>query len=980
MTGRISAFEKLRVLAAAWAVLLAVVVCVAPMPALADPTPTTTTLTVTPAQSYCGSSVTLRANVNPIDATGMVEFFDGATSLGTRTLDASGTAQFSIAGLSVGSHSFTAAYAGDGFFAASSSAPVKHDIVTVPTTLSIQAPAKSSCGDNVLIKVSIVPSDAPGTVQFFDGATLLGSRTLDPSGNAQISVGGFTVGVHSLTAQYGGDACHDPATSDKVSHEVNQLPSTTGLTSGSTTTCDQSVSLHANVAPVGATGNVQFFDGPSLLATRTLAPDGTVNVSVSGLAVGVHSFTANYQGDACYRPSGSPSDAHQVDPVTTSISLEAPPQSVCGSNVPLKATVVPAGGSGFVEFYDFGSSIAIRAIDGTGVVMAAIPGLAPGTHSFTATYHGDSCYLPSSSNKTSHQVDPITSTTQLQVNRPSSDCGESITFTADVSPGATGIVEFIDGATSLAQRPVPGDGHVVFSIAGLGPGNHSVVAAYHGDFCYLTSQSDKVNHFVNALPSSTQLSIDPLKTFCGDKVTLSATVSPSVSSGTVRFFDGSDPVSPDLELTSSHVDYSTVALPPGKHDITARYSGGGCYAASTSGSISQTVSRRTIATDLSSDVNPIKEGGKVTLTAAVGLGEATGTVTFYDGATVLAAVALGPDGRAILSVPDFTVGTHSLTASYGGDPCHEPSVSSKLDQVVFADQVPTVHVDYPNGGEILMVGQSAKLRWTASDDNGVTFVDLLISRNLGGSYSPIATMIPNSGTYDWTVGGPTNGGADPVYTALFRVDAHDAHGNIGTDASDGPFAIYDIATPTLIALFRAEPASGGIEVRWRLEGSAPLVGVELERTVAADGPWGVIPVERSEAQGVSIAIDRGATPGTTYHYRLAARAPNGERVTFGSTSATAQAVELALGFATPNPMTLATAIDYSVPRPMSVRLSVVDLQGREVARLIDGPVAAGKYRAIWNGRAAAGDAPAGLYFVRMRVAGWEAVRRLVLTR
>ena len=74
-------------------------------------------------------------------------------------------------------------------------------------------------------------------------------------------------------------------------------------------------------------------------------------------------------------------------------------------------------------------------------------------------------------------------------------------------------------------------------------------------------------------------------------------------------------------------------------------------------------------------------------------------------------------------------------------------------------------------------------------------------------------------------------------------------------------------------------------------------------------------------------------------------------------------------------------IDYAVPRESRVRLSVIDVQGREVALLVDGVVRAGRFQTTWNGQLQSGvAAPAGLYFVRMNSGGKDYVRRLALSR
>jgi hypothetical protein len=97
---------------------------------------------------------------------------------------------------------------------------------------------------------------------------------------------------------------------------------------------------------------------------------------------------------------------------------------------------------------------------------------------------------------------------------------------------------------------------------------------------------------------------------------------------------------------------------------------------------------------------------------------------------------------------------------------------------------PTVQLTNPNGGEIWYSGMHQNVTWTASDNAGVTSVDLQLSMDGGLNYTEIiATGLPNTGTYDWVVS-PT-----PTEFARVRAVAHDAAANSSSDASDADFII-----------------------------------------------------------------------------------------------------------------------------------------------------------------------------------------------
>ena len=78
----------------------------------------------------------------------------------------------------------------------------------------------------------------------------------------------------------------------------------------------------------------------------------------------------------------------------------------------------------------------------------------------------------------------------------------------------------------------------------------------------------------------------------------------------------------------------------------------------------------------------------------------------------------------------------------------------------------------------------------------------------------------------------------------------------------------------------------------------------------------------------------------------------------------------------PNPFNPFTLIRYELPEACDVRLEILDLAGRRLAMLVDGPQAAG-YRAVrWDARGAA----AGVYLCRLVAGDFRQVRKLVLVR
>jgi len=115
---------------------------------------------------------------------------------------------------------------------------------------------------------------------------------------------------------------------------------------------------------------------------------------------------------------------------------------------------------------------------------------------------------------------------------------------------------------------------------------------------------------------------------------------------------------------------------------------------------------------------------------------------------------------------------------------------SRAFVVPSADTVPpTVRVITPNGGERLTVGSVFRIRWEASDNVGVEKVHIWLFQG-DTQVMVIASNLPNTGYYDWTV--PNRPGGN----YRIRIAAVDAAGNAAHDDSDGAFSIDAVVIVT----------------------------------------------------------------------------------------------------------------------------------------------------------------------------------------
>jgi hypothetical protein len=439
-----------------------------------------------------------------------VEFFDGLVSLGSAPL-VGGTASLSTVFTTVGLHDLTATYSGDANNNGSTSPVATVQVVdkaSPSTSTVLNAPATSIVGDPVALSATVSGGFSPtGTVEFFDGVDSLGSAPLVAGVAALPPVIFTTVGLHSLTATYSGDANNNPSTGGASLQVVEKaLPSTsTAIGVPNSSVVGDSVTFTASVTGgYNPTGTVDFLDNGVVIGSGTLDGGGLTTFSTSALAVGDHPMTAHYLGDANNNESTSPVAVIQVvekASPATSTAIGVPNSSTVGQSVTFTATV--SGGynpTGQVVFRDNGVSI------GTGTLLAGIAtfstsSLAVGDHPMSAEYLGDGNNLGSTSpTEVIQVVDQSQSTTTLSASTNLSYLGDPVTFTVTVTGfSPTGTVDVRDNGNPLGTITLSnGSGSLITSSLTLG--SHTIDAVYGGDTNNVGSTSDALTIIVSLVP------------------------------------------------------------------------------------------------------------------------------------------------------------------------------------------------------------------------------------------------------------------------------------------------------------------------------------------------------------------------------------------------------------------------------------------------------------------------------------------------
>ncbi|WP_260740639.1 Ig-like domain repeat protein [Tunturiibacter lichenicola] len=181
--------------------------------------PQSTTLTIQPSGSRVGpeGSITVTASVQSpastatLSPTGTISVTSGIKVISLKRLtngaSSSATATLTVNGasLSPGMYSLSVGYGGDSnFLPSTATMNLQVLVASAATTTTLNMPAVAYQGQNVTFQTAVTSASGipPGTVNFEEGTTILGSAPLDSTGNVSISLSNLGVGSHSITAVY----------------------------------------------------------------------------------------------------------------------------------------------------------------------------------------------------------------------------------------------------------------------------------------------------------------------------------------------------------------------------------------------------------------------------------------------------------------------------------------------------------------------------------------------------------------------------------------------------------------------------------------------------------------------------------------------------------------------------------------------------------------------------------------------------------
>jgi len=676
--------------------------------------PTSTSVVASASQPTIGDAVSFTASVTPqvgSGPTGGVQFLVDGNAFGAPVPLSGGSATSpNISTLALGDHVVQAVYNGSATFGTSTS-PAITITVRVPrlpssTSVSV-APSTAVYGQPVTLSSTVGTTSGSGSptgeVTFTSGGNVLGTVAVDGSGSAELSTGAVPVGSHNVVATYTGDDEYNGSSSAPTSLVVSRADVDVVLLSSNPTpvsgeAVDFTLDVTAQAPGEGVPGGTAQLriDGVDVGDPVALTGGSATFDPVSTLLAGNHTVAVAYSGDANFK-SGSDSVAETVGKAaTTATVMVSPSPSAEGQAVTVTANltaVAPGSGTptGTVVFTVDGNTLgAAPLVAGSGGSQATIveSELAPGSYQVVATYAGDAAYEGSESSPVSHTVIAgaavVATTTTVESSSNPSTYGELIAFTAQVvaddESAPSGAVQFsVDGTDIGDPVEVGPDGTAVSPLlASPAPGDHTVIAAFVPNPGYAASGAITTQTVSDAGVAVTLTSSDASSDY-GQGVTFDAAVT-SVADGVggptgfVQFRVDGAALGGAVELVDGAATSPSIAtLAPGDHTVTATYSGDPYFTPEIV-AITQAVAKVATGTTLTASPASSTFGQSVTLTATVtpassALGSPGGTVSFVEGSTTLATVAVAPDGgngTASFTTSGFGGGAHGIRAVYSG--------------------------------------------------------------------------------------------------------------------------------------------------------------------------------------------------------------------------------------------------------------------------------------------------------------------------
>ena len=448
---------------------------------------------------------------------------------------------------------------------------------------------------------------------------------------------------------------------------------------------------------------------PIAYSSTTGSVCSVIGTTVTMLTAGTCIVAANQAGDGNF--AAAPQVTQTIAIGVASQTLTFLPQTpasrsfVANGTFPIFPEATSATPSSGRPIVYSSTTDGVCSVSDTTVTM-----LAAGTCIVAANQAGDGNFAAAPQVTQTIAIGVASSSVALSSSPNPSTFAEPVTFTATVTgSNPTGTVDFREGATSLCGSPIAlVDGSATCVTGALSVGMHSIAASYLGDANNTPSNSNAVTQQVNRVATTTTLvSAVPAAITLGQPSTISVTISaPFVGkstsgkgsffpTGTVTVNDGSTNCVATLpaNASSSTVSCDLTPTSAGTKTLAATYTGDATFETSsdvgTSGAGSLTVNAATTTVALTVSPTHGTPTTNFAFQATVSGNNPTGTVSFFDGNTLLCSQPVAvANNVATCTASGFTAGQHSVTAQYSGDGGNAAATSALVALGIALPSVP----------------------------------------------------------------------------------------------------------------------------------------------------------------------------------------------------------------------------------------------------------------------------------------------------
>ncbi len=195
-------------------------------------------------------------------------------------------------------------------------------------------------------------------------------------------------------------------------------------------------------------------------------------------------------------------------------------------------------------------------------------------------------------------------------------------------------------------------------------------------------------------------------------------------------------------------------------------------------------------------------------------------------------------------------------------------------------------------------------------------------------------------------------------------------------------------TNVVLSSFTASAVENGISITWTTETEPDNAGFNIFRSQNESSDYvkineNLIPAQGDAMTGASYTYLDAPEQAGNYFYKLQSVSLTGDTSFYGPVSVVltevalrkmATPVEFSLRQNYPNPFNPETSIEYGLPEPAQVKITIYDINGHEIRNLVSGNQAAGIHSVKWDGRDETGNkVVSGIYFYHFKAIGAKKV-------